>query len=163
MVHMEYFPLHTVIYEAAKSFAPLAAEKNINLKTRINTNSYFYGDPGRIKQLTAILLDNALKYTPPGGEVILQLTGRNSVIELSVTDTGEGIAKEHQDKIFERFYRIDKVRSRQDGGTGLGLAIAARIVKEHQGTIKVISSPDAGTTFVLPLPQASSGVSAKHR
>jgi len=87
-------------------------------------NIVFYGNEFRIKQLITILLDNAIKFTGEGGKIILKLKVHANSIQLSVSDTGEGIAKEHIDKIFDRFYRVDKSRSRNHGGSGLGLAIA---------------------------------------
>ena len=110
------------------------------------------GDEARIKQLITILIDNAIKYTPEGGNVILDLNGDESTIELSVIDTGEGIGKEHLDKVFERFYRVEKSRSRNFGGSGLGLSIAECIVNEHNGNISVTSSLGKGSIFKVTFP-----------
>jgi signal transduction histidine kinase len=112
----------------------------------------FFGDESKLKQLTLILIDNAVKYTPPGGHAAVGLIKQDSHMALLVTDTGDGIESEHIDKIFERFYRVDKARSRDDGGTGLGLAIADWIVRVHKGTISVSSTPGKGSTFNVQLP-----------
>ena len=108
------------------------------------------GDENRIKQLVVILIDNAIKYTPPKGTVGMSLINNGSSIEIIIEDTGVGIEKEHIDNIFKRFY---KARSSSGESTGLGLSIADWIVKEHNGTIKVESSKDKGTTFSIILPK----------
>ena len=113
-----------------------------------------YGDRMWLQRLIAILIDNALKYTPSGGEVSLELQDNPGNIQIIVVDTGEGIEKEHLGKIFERFYRVDKARSRESGGIGLGLSIAEWIVKEHRGTIKVKSLAGSGTTVTVSLPKS---------
>ena len=99
-----------------------------------------------------ILLDNSIKYSHSGGKVTLGLHDWDSFVEITVTDNGEGIDPEHLSKIFERFYRVDKARSKQKEGTGLGLAIADWIIQSHDGQVKVASSPGEGTTFVISLP-----------
>ncbi len=113
------------------------------------------GDPDRLKQLVLILLDNAIKYTPPGGQVILDLRRNGTSAEILVRDTGIGIAPEDLPHVFDRFYRADPARSRDPGGTGLGLAIARWIAEQHGGQITLASSPGAGTTARVCLPLAS--------
>ena len=112
------------------------------------------GDEDRLKQLLLILLDNALKYTPAGGQITLGLRHSDTSVELLVRDTGIGIAPEDVPHVFERFYRADPGRSRDPGGTGLGLPIAQWIVKQHGGEILLESKPGSGTlvTVRLPLP-----------
>lgn len=114
------------------------------------------GDSDRLKQLMLILVDNAIRYTPTGGEVALSLTknDRNAVLE--VADTGIGIASEDLPHIFERFYRADKGRARVDAGTGLGLAIAKWIVEQHGGEISAASELGKGSTFTVRLPLGAS-------
>ncbi|MCL4440329.1 MAG: HAMP domain-containing histidine kinase [Firmicutes bacterium] len=153
LMNMENFSLDLALKEALTPFNPVAAQKGINLNILINSQVNFYGDQTRIKQLVAILIDNAIKYTPSGGAVNLELRDLPNAIDILVFDTGEGIDKEHLDKIFQRFYRIDKARSRESGGTGLGLSIADWIVKGHHGTIRVTSSSSVGTTFIINLPK----------
>lgn len=112
------------------------------------------GDPDRLKQVVLNLVTNAIKYTPAGGRVTLGLGRVEQWARLTVTDTGPGIAPEEQQRIFERFYRIDKARSRAMGGAGLGLAIAMRITQLHGGRLEVTSEgiPGKGSTFSLWLP-----------
>jgi signal transduction histidine kinase len=109
------------------------------------------GDPGQIRQLVHILLDNAIKYTPSGGKVRLAVTHAEGRAELTVADTGIGIAPEDMPHIFERFYRADQARVRDEQGSGLGLAIAQWIVQAHDGTLDVRSTPAQGSTFSVRL------------
>ncbi len=127
----------------------------LRLKDRFNTHSYVMGDTDQLSRLFTNLVSNALRYTPEGGEVTaaLELEGRDCVV--TVKDTGIGIPLEHQDKIFERFYRVDPARSRRLGGFGLGLAIAKKIAEEHRGTLEVHSAEGKGTTFSVRLPNLS--------
>ncbi|MBI2954638.1 MAG: HAMP domain-containing protein [Chloroflexi bacterium] len=110
-------------------------------------------DPDRLKQLILILVDNAIRYTPAGGQVRLSLHKGGSTAILKVTDSGIGIAAKDVPYIYDRFYRADKARARDAGGTGLGLAIAKWIVQQHGGDIGVVSKPDQGSTFTVRLPQ----------
>jgi len=114
------------------------------------------GDRDRLKQLFVNLVDNAIKYTPSGGEVTLSLERDSAWVYVTIADTGVGIPPQDLPKIFDRFYRVDKARSREKGGTGLGLAIVKWIVDAHGGTIDVKSQLGKGTTFTVALPLASS-------
>jgi signal transduction histidine kinase len=108
-----------------------------------------------LKHLTLALsnlVDNAIRHGVEGGRIRLTGRGENGTIVLSVEDDGPGIPKEHLPRIFERFYRVDKARSREPGGTGLGLAIAKHIVESHGGTIRVESTTGKGTRFVIRIP-----------
>jgi len=105
-----------------------------------------------LRHLADILLDNAFKYTPSPGSVHLVLEVRQETAVITVQDSGVGIAHEEQEKIFERFYRVDKARSREQGGVGLGLAIAQWIVSQHRGTISVESRQGEGAMFRVNLP-----------
>jgi two-component system phosphate regulon sensor histidine kinase PhoR len=109
-------------------------------------------DRGRMEQVFLNLLDNAVKFTPPGGKISIQAEWKRPYICVEVKDNGVGIPAEHLSRVFERFYRVDKARSREAGGTGLGLAIVRQIVSAHQGKIEVESSPDLGSTFRIFLP-----------
>jgi len=113
-------------------------------------------DERRIKQVVGNLLSNALTHTPPGGEVVCSAEAQGSQVEVSVQDTGEGIPSEHLPYIFERFYRVDRSRSRATGGTGLGLAIAKQLVEAHGGQMGVESEVGRGTRFIFTLPVAES-------
>jgi two-component system phosphate regulon sensor histidine kinase PhoR len=110
------------------------------------------GDEEALRQVVDNLLDNALKYTPDGGSVTLSLGTSKGTAVIEVVDTGIGIEPTHQDRIFERFYRVDKARSREIGGTGLGLSIVKNIVEAHGGCVSVESEPGRGSTFRVRLP-----------
>lgn len=146
------FLLGSALNSALKSFEPVALKNNVTLDMNLASQVAFYGDENLIKQLAVILVDNALKYTPSGGNVSLEIKDHGNTIDIQVSDTGEGIDDAEVSKIFQRFYRIDKARSKQSGGTGLGLAIAEWIVKEHHGSIKLNSIKGTGTTFIVSLP-----------
>ena len=104
-------------------------------------------DRQRMEQVFLNLLDNAVKFTPPGGKINIQAQWEKPYVRVEVKDNGVGIPAEHLSRVFERFYRVDRARSREAGGTGLGLAIVRQIVSAHQGKIEVESSPDAGFNF----------------
>jgi two-component system, chemotaxis family, CheB/CheR fusion protein len=110
------------------------------------------GDADKLKQLTLILLDNALKYAPEGGRVWLELQHSDSHAEIRISNTGQGISHDDLKRVFERFYRTDTSRSRQTGGTGLGLSIARWIAEQHGGTVELQSEPGATTTAIVRLP-----------
>lgn len=116
------------------------------------------GDEEALGQMISNLLDNALKYTPEGGEVWVQLREKDKWAVVEVHDTGLGIEPVEQERIFERFYRVDKARSRELGGTGLGLSIVKHIVRTHKGDVTVKSSLGKGSSFIIRLPLASDAV-----
>jgi len=116
------------------------------------------GDADRLKQLVLNLVDNALRYTPPGGDVTLDVTREASWALLRVRDTGVGISAEHLPHIFERFYRVDPPRTRHSGGTGLGLAICKWVAEAHGGRIEVASTVDHGSVFTVFLPARTPAV-----
>jgi two-component system phosphate regulon sensor histidine kinase PhoR len=109
-------------------------------------------DPKRLEQVLTNLLDNAVKYTPPGGKIRVGWRPEGPSVVLEVADSGPGIPSEHQSRVFERFYRVDKARSREIGGTGLGLAIVKHIVQRHGGAVWVESVPGHGTSFFCRFP-----------
>ncbi|MGH9778173.1 MAG: sensor histidine kinase, partial [Candidatus Acidiferrales bacterium] len=112
------------------------------------------GDSNRLREVLQNLLDNAVQYTPAGGRITVRATASDGGIVISVADTGIGIPKADQERIFERFYRVDAARSREVGGTGLGLAIARHLVEAHGGRITVVSEVGRGSTFFVFLPAA---------
>ena len=112
------------------------------------------GDMQSLSQIVDNLLDNAIKYTPPGGRIDVSLIAINELIHLQVADTGIGIENLAQQRIFERFYRVDKARSRDLGGTGLGLSIVKNIAEQHGGTVQLESALGVGSTFTITLPLA---------
>ncbi|HAH06431.1 MAG TPA: hypothetical protein DCM05_07880 [Elusimicrobia bacterium] len=152
---LETVSLMRVASEVAASLKPLAERKRIGLRL-----DPFQGVPdvradrGQLKQVLTNLVDNAIKYTGEDGTVRIQAAVSEGRVSLSVTDTGPGIAAEHLPRIFERFYRVDKARSRELGGTGLGLAIVKHLVEAHGGSVCVESEPGKGSAFrvFLPLP-----------
>lgn len=146
------FDISYTLEQTILPFEPLAEIKGIIIKTQIQPEVDFCGDEGRIKQLITILTDNAIKYTHEGGNVIVKLNSNESIIEILVIDSGEGIPKEHLRRVFERFYRVEKSRSRSFGGSGLGLSIAECIVKEHNGSISVTSTFGEGSIFKVSFP-----------
>lgn len=145
--------LDSMLLDLTKQFRLLAVIKEIEIEVTLREPLQIWGDDSRIRQLLVILLDNALKYTPPHGKI--EVTGKSSAHHVSVvvSDTGGGIPKEELPYLFERFYRGDKSRSRNEGGTGLGLSIAKWIVDAHGGTIRVESKLGAGTRFELHFPR----------
>lgn len=153
------FYLNDVIEEALAAARLLAAPRRITLSRGPMEESPYFGDEDLIRQLILILLDNAIKYTPEGGSAEVRLEPGYSIV---VSDTGIGIPEEARGKIFERFYRIDKARSRssanRSGGAGLGLAIARWITGIHGGSVSVRESTvGAGSVFVAVLPGARGG------
>lgn len=139
------------VYELTYSSAQL---KNITLKYNFEEEDItISSNRDYIKQVFLNLVDNAIKYTPEGGTVITDVRYDKNNIMIKVSDNGIGISKEDRDRIFERFYRVDKARSRDVGGTGLGLAIVKHIVKSVHGSIKVNSELNIGTEFIVTIPQ----------
>ncbi|XOI99205.1 sensor histidine kinase [Paenibacillus polymyxa] len=126
-------------------------EKNISLDYNIEPNLTVHGSSEQIKQVILILLDNAVKYSGPKGAVNVTLQKQNNDVMLAVSNTGEGIAPEHLDRIFDRFYRTDSSRARKHGGHGLGLAIARSIVDQHKGELYARSVVGEGATFYVRL------------
>jgi len=132
-----------------------ASEKQVTINSRLNHEPvYIIGNPDRVEQLLINLTENAIKYNKPGGSVTVQVFANANEANVTISDTGIGIAEEHLPRLFERFYRVDKGRSRQMGGTGLGLAIVKHIVRTMGGEIEVHSKLGEGTEFLITLPLA---------
>ena len=134
----------------------LAEDKNITLQTDAAQAVELEGDRARLKQVVVNLLDNAIKYTPENGAVRVKVSAEDTRAALEVADTGTGIPRDALPHIFERFYRVDKARSRQMGGSGLGLAIVKSIVTAHGGEVKVESAESQGSRFRVELPLVNS-------
>lgn len=146
------FELAGLIEQTARLMQPLAEQKNITLRAEGLKKADIQADEQKIRQLVLILVDNAVKYTPEGGTVtVFMPQAEKGHVKFAVSDTGIGIAKEDQEKVFDRFYRVDKARSREMGGNGLGLAIAQEIVNLHKGHISIASELGKGTTFIVDL------------
>jgi two-component system phosphate regulon sensor histidine kinase PhoR len=147
-----YFSLNEFLEEVFSEMKRFAQQKNISLKLEIQTESLeVYGDRDRLKQALINLIDNAIKYNKADGIVIVTYTLQDKNVLVMVKDTGVGIGREHLPRIFERFYRIDKERSREAGGTGLGLAIVKHIIEAHGSKIDVQSEVGKGSTFSFSL------------
>lgn len=151
-VKIQRIDLAEILGQVVRTMAPIAEKKNIRLVGENFNKLMINADEQKIKQLAIILVDNAIKYTLEGGTVLVEMDdsdGKRAVF--SVMDSGIGIAPEDLDKVFERFYRVDKARSREMGGNGLGLAIASEIIKLHDGKISVASKLGEGTKFTVEL------------
>ncbi len=138
--------------QAARSVKALADARQISLNAQTNGHVTVRGDWERLRELLVILLDNAVKYSDAGGRVDLTVGRMHKRATIEVHDTGQGISAEFLPHIFDRFYRIDKARSRESGGTGLGLAIAKHIAEAHGGTIRMESEVGQGTRVTIELP-----------
>ena len=147
--------LLTLLRDSAAQWAQVASLRNLQFEAHLNVPSLpVMGDEGALRRVIDILLDNAFKYTPAPGKVTLSAEEKHDHIVISIEDTGMGIAAQDQARIFERFYRVDKARSRELGGAGLGLAIAEWIVQLHKGSITVSSELQKGSVFRLELPRS---------
>lgn len=150
---MRYFPISRAIQETVGELSDLAASKEVNLEF---INGYgdeltVFGDEQRLRQVLVNLVDNAIKYTPRSGNIRVYLDVREKDLSVVVKDDGIGIPKKDLPRIFERFYRVDKARSRDVGGSGLGLSIVKHILEAHSSQIKVESEVDKGTKFEFVL------------
>lgn len=142
-----------VLDEIYKKLLPLAENKNIAMTLNLAVEDVFYPiERDSLTEAIYNITDNSIKYTESGGSVSMDLTHDGDNIYITVRDTGIGIPKEELEKIFDRFYRVDKARARDTGGTGLGLAIALDAVKLHGGNIEVTSEEELGSTFTITLP-----------
>lgn len=144
--------LGTFMSDIEQRFQGRAQELGVNLEVSEESGELF-ADPDRLLQVFINLLDNAMGHTPRGKTVRIIITGEQNQVRVAVQDEGEGIPKEALPFIFDRFFRVNKARSRKDGGMGLGLAIVRQIVEAHGGTIKVESDMGKGTTFLITLPR----------
>jgi signal transduction histidine kinase len=142
-----------LVQDAYELFQPAAEAKGVTIFCKVSENSYVSGDIQRLQRMVANLLDNALKYTPPGGTVTISVNGDQGQVAISISDTGIGISKGDLPHIFTRFYRCDP--SRSQGGIGLGLSLAMAIARVHGGTISATSDPGRGSKFIVILPRKS--------
>ncbi|OCS92433.1 ATP-binding protein [Caryophanon latum] len=153
-LYKDFLPVASTFERMTYKFSQIAREKQVTLRfVSEYTDDYFIEmDEDRIEQVLTNLIDNALRYTPQDGTVQVSVWRQVGTARIEVRDTGQGIPKEDLPFVFERFYKADKARTRGKGGTGLGLAIAKNIVEAHNGTIKVDSIQNVGTTFTFELP-----------
>jgi heavy metal sensor kinase len=152
-LQMQDFYLNDLLAECCRSVQALANRRGISLECRCTEDVTFHGDEELLRRLVVNLLDNAIRYTPAGGSVAASLDANGPDVRIRIADTGVGITPEAAVHVFERFYRADKARSRQDGGFGLGLAIVKVIAESHRGAVDLASRPGAGTTFTVTLPR----------
>ncbi len=144
--------LNNMLENIIKRLTPLADKKNIELEFTCNKNIMLQADEMKLSLAISNLIDNGIKYTPSGGKVKINIDSDENFAYITVQDNGIGINESEQEKIFERFYRIDKTRDRETGGTGLGLSITNSTIIMHNGNIKLTSDEGLGTTFVITIP-----------
>jgi two-component system phosphate regulon sensor histidine kinase PhoR len=142
-----------LLEDAVQTFQEIAASRGIELSLMNTASSAVWVDRDAIHQVFANLIDNALKYGDQGGKVLVGACETEDGVQFYVRDFGSGIPSEHLPRLFERFYRVDKARSRESGGTGLGLAIAKHVVRAHSGNIRAESELNHGSTFYFILPR----------
>ncbi|MBP3255581.1 MAG: HAMP domain-containing histidine kinase [Clostridia bacterium] len=149
-MNIQKFDLSKEVDMSVSVFESMIYEKHLNLETNIKENVLFNGDKEDIKHIISILLDNAIKHTEENNKIIVNVEKEKSEVKIEIKNQGEPIPKEEQEKIFERFYRVDKARNRNEKRYGLGLSIAKGIVEKYNGTITA-SSKDGYTSFVVKL------------
>ncbi|MBA2173360.1 PAS domain-containing protein [Halobacillus locisalis] len=152
-LNIENIGMQRLLHDLIPIVQQQADNKGIRLNTTLEEDPFVQGDSSRLKQVFMNLLTNAVNYTPEGGEVAIELEELEDHVKVSVKDNGVGIPEEEISRIFERFYRVDKARSRNSGGTGLGLAIVKHIIEGHHGRIYVESEVDNGTVFHVEIPK----------
>jgi two-component system phosphate regulon sensor histidine kinase PhoR len=154
-IEPERFDIVALIKDVLEAQEMKATEKGIVLTPPIETRSIFVlADRFRVRQVLVNLVVNSVKYGKPNGETKIRLYNAGNIVSVEVSDNGIGIGKEHLPRLFERFYRVDKSRSREQGGTGLGLAIVKHIIEAHNQTINVMSTKGVGTVFSFTLNKA---------
>ncbi|HEY7925181.1 MAG TPA: ATP-binding protein, partial [Vicinamibacteria bacterium] len=147
-----------VAADVVVSFAEQAARKPLTLRHELHRTATVLTDRERLRRILENLVDNAVKYTPAGGHVVVTShAGPDGTARVEVKDDGPGIGPEHRERIFERFYRVDKARSRELGGTGLGLSIVRHLAESIGATVSVESEPGKGATFTVSLPARADG------
>jgi two-component system, OmpR family, phosphate regulon sensor histidine kinase PhoR len=150
-VKQEVVQLHPLVEDVVGSLSAAAATQAITLQNLVPQEAKVFADPHRLVQMLTNLIDNAIKFNREGGVVSIKCEG-GVRDKISVEDTGEGIPTHHLDRLFERFYRVDRARSRELGGTGLGLAIVKHLARAHDGEVTVESRFGEGTRFTIELP-----------
>lgn len=147
--------LHFLIEDVTSALASHAQSRSVTLRNEVAEDVLVFAEARRLEQMLSNLVDNAIKFNREGGEVWIRHKAGATRDRIEITDTGEGIPSEHLPRIFERFYRVDRARSREMGGTGLGLAIVKHLARAHNGEATVHSEVGAGTTFTIELPKSS--------
>jgi two-component system sensor histidine kinase SenX3 len=149
---LEDVDVDTVVAEALSRYKLAADNADIGITTDAPTGYRVLGDQPLLATAIANLVSNAIAYSPDGSSVSISRRRRGDNVEIAVTDRGIGIARADQERVFERFFRVDKARSRATGGTGLGLAIVKHVAANHNGSIRLWSQPGTGSTFTLSIP-----------
>jgi len=152
---MDVVDIGVLAEEVAEQLGVLAEEKQQSIHVRFDPVSHWVGDRVVLRQALLNLVDNAIKYTPAGGSIEIQVAQTDNGTTIDVSDTGPGIPEELQSRIFDRFYRVDRARSRENGGTGLGLAIAKWAVEVNGGQLALESANSGGSRFRITLPQTA--------
>ncbi|MEU8330922.1 HAMP domain-containing sensor histidine kinase [Micromonospora sp. NPDC048839] len=156
-LHREQVYLADLLAQVAEAYRVQADRAGVAILLRTDADPQVDADPVRLRQAVGNLVGNAVRHTPPGGRVTISADATDTEVVITVTDTGSGISAEDLPRVFDRFWRADKSRSRQTGGSGLGLAIVRKLVEAHRGTIGVTSTPNQGSTFTLHLPHLLGG------
>jgi len=147
--------LNHVLYNVIEGLEGIAKQKNIALALTVpETRTHFWGDENQLTRAITNLVENAVQYTPNGGQIAVAFDTTNGQARIIITDTGVGIEAKDLPHIFDRFYRADKARATNTGGSGLGLAIVKKIIEMHDGVVEVYSQPGVGSTFTVTLPLA---------
>ena len=144
--------LQNLVQNVVRALSPLAREKNILIETHLPDSVFHRVDADKIWEAVYNILDNSIKYTMPDGRVYVELYRDEENVYITISDNGIGMAEQEFNKIFDRFYRVDKARARETGGTGLGLSIALSAVEIHGGFIEVESREEEGSLFRIVLP-----------
>lgn len=150
-VHAEATELMPIANDVVTSLAAQAASRAISVRNQVQPGTMVFADPRRLEQMLTNLVENAIKFNRDSGEVVIECENGDRS-RISVRDTGEGIPVQHLDRLFERFYRVDRARSRELGGTGLGLAIVKHLARAHGGEVRVRSILGQGSVFEIDLP-----------
>jgi signal transduction histidine kinase len=154
-LHREMVPLRPLVSRVLSEIEVTRQRHDVELEQEVPDDlPPVFADAERVHQVLFNLLDNAVRFTPSGGRVCVSAWGHNGSVDVAVRDTGPGIAAEHLPRLFDRFYRVDTARSRDEGGTGIGLAIARSVIEAHGGRIWADSEPGQGSTFTFELPVA---------
>jgi signal transduction histidine kinase len=151
-LQLREFYFGDLLRDCCRSVQAMAAARGVAVECQSPEDAPYRGDEELLHRLAMNLLDNAIRHTPSGGRVGIALESGDAQLRIRVVDTGTGIAPEALPHLFDRFYRGDPARSRQDGGFGLGLAIVKWVAESHGGTVEVFSQPGAGSTFTVTLP-----------
>jgi two-component system phosphate regulon sensor histidine kinase PhoR len=152
-LELDRVDLRAVVQDSLRTLSPQAVQHHLQLTAALPDEPLFVlTNDSAFHQVVDNLIDNAIKYTPEGGSISVSLAQRDGWVECAIADTGVGIAEDEQERVFERFYRVDKARSREVGGTGLGLSIVKHLARALGGDIALRSRPGAGSTFTVRVP-----------